>query len=359
MKFNFKLANIRTSYIFFFFLALLKIYFSTGNVHAKNFDINNVEISTPFEISFKKEEIIDKGFIAAFDRLMSSIVKSDDKELVSQIPLNNIKSMINTFSIKQEKFINEIYYVSLDVSFNKKKIFKLLESKNIFPSLPNKKKIFFIPIIINENKDELLLFSESLIFKNWNNDNKEHYLLEYILPTSDLDDLNLIKSNYDLIENYDFNEIINKYALKNFIIAIIFNKESEIRVLSKINFNKGLIINNQIYQNIDLADKDSILKLTNKLKISYEDYWKTNNQINTSIKLPLTIAINSKDNSIISKFEESLFDLDLVYNFYIQKFDNNNIYYKIIFNGSPDIFLKTMKEKNYDFNTQNQTWTLK
>ena len=68
--------------------------------------------------------------------------------------------MIETFSIKEEKFIDEIYYLTLNVSFNKKKVFNLLESKNIFPSLPIKKKVFFIPIILDETKDEILIFSE-------------------------------------------------------------------------------------------------------------------------------------------------------------------------------------------------------
>ena len=63
-----------------------------------------------------------------------------------------IKSMIETFSIQEEKFINEVYYLSLNVSFNKKKILNLMEKKNIFPSLPVKKKIFFLPIIVDKIK---------------------------------------------------------------------------------------------------------------------------------------------------------------------------------------------------------------
>ena len=42
--------------------------------------------------------------------------------------------MIETFSIKEEKFIDQKYYVNLGVSFNKKKNFRYLEKKNIFPS---------------------------------------------------------------------------------------------------------------------------------------------------------------------------------------------------------------------------------
>ena len=54
--------------------------------------------------------------------------------------------MIETFSIKEEKFVDEIYYLILNVSFNKKNIFDLLETKNIFPSLPVKKDFLFTDI---------------------------------------------------------------------------------------------------------------------------------------------------------------------------------------------------------------------
>ena len=52
-------------------------------------------------------------------------------------------------------------------------------------------------------------------------------------------------------------------------------------------------------------------------------------------------------------------DTDLIYNFYVSKFNNKNNIYKIIFNGSPDYFLKIMSIKNYKFDTQNQIWDLK
>ena len=52
--------------------------------------------------------------------------------------------MIETFSIQEEKFINEVYYLSLNVSFNKKKILNLMEKKIFFHLIPVEKKIFFL-----------------------------------------------------------------------------------------------------------------------------------------------------------------------------------------------------------------------
>ena len=137
------------------------------------------------------------------------------------IKLNELKGMIESFSIQEEKFINEIYYVKLGVSFNKKKIYKYLEEKNIFPSVPNRKKFLFIPIIIDENKKDLLIFDKNEIFKNWNINLEKTHLIEYLLPTEDLEDLDQIKKNYEIIEQYDFKEITKNCKLIIRCIQII------------------------------------------------------------------------------------------------------------------------------------------
>ena len=110
---------------------------------------------------------------------------------------------------------------------------------------------------------------------------------------------------------------------------------------------------------MDLKNSLQIESITNDLKIIYEDYWKKLNQINTSIKLPINIRVRSYDNFKISNFENILYKNDLIYDFSIIKFDKDFIYYQVIFNGTPNNFLKSMEENNLDFNTQNVIWILK
>jgi hypothetical protein len=358
MRFNIKLFNYRRLYIHFCFLALLNIFFSTENIQAKTFSINDVEISTPFEIDFDKNKIIDEGFMQAFDRLVLSILQTQDQAKLSKTPLGLIKSMIETFSIQEEKFIDEIYYLSLNVSFNKKKILNLMEEKNIFPSLPVEKKIFFLPIIVDKDKDEISIFSENYIYNNWNSNNQKYHLLRYILPTEDLDDFNLIKRYSKILESYNFSEIIEKYNIDEYIISIIFKKNNTLKILNKINFNQDEDLKNISFQNLNIDNYKEADKLIESLKSVYENYWKSKNEINTSVKISLTVSINN-NNSEISKFEEILDNADLVYNYYIYKFNNKSSFYKIIFNGSPDHFLKFMKNKNYEFDIQNKIWSVR
>ena len=140
MKSNIINIHPKILYIFFLFLSLNIFFFSTVKCKAKAFEIDNVKISQPFEINFDKNEVIDEGFKKAYQNLIRIILNSNDQKRIKQIKLSEIKGMIESFSIKEEQFINEIYYVNLGVSFNRNKIFNFLKKNNIFPSIPLKKK---------------------------------------------------------------------------------------------------------------------------------------------------------------------------------------------------------------------------
>ena len=359
MKYIFQNLKLRKLYIFFLFLAVLNIFFSTGNSHAKTFSINDLELSTPFKINFNKNKIIDEGFVQAFNQLMLSIVQSNDRQKLKKIPLNQIKSMIETFSIKEEKFIQKTYNLNLGVSFNKKKIFKYLSSKNIFPTQIFREKFLFIPVIIDQFNTDLLVFSNNPIYKNWKKVDKKSFLIEYILPTEDLEDFNLIKKNYSELENYNFDEIIKKYFLNHSIIALIFKDDNQIKVLSKINIKDKKVIKSNSFKNIDLNNEENLISLINNLKNIYEDFWKDHNLINSSIKLPLSIKIDNKNFDLTTEFEKTLDKIDLISSYSITKLNQNFIFYEIIFNGTPKNFIHIMNKNDYSFDTQKKIWILK
>ena len=343
-------------YLIIFILTLFKIFFSTTFLYAENFDIQNIEISKKFNMNFKKTDVIDDGFKIAFQKLIVNITKSKDQNKLDKLSLLNIKTIIDNFSIKEEKFIDNIYYVNLDVAFNKKKVFSLLEKKNIFPSLPKKEKVLFIPILIEEDQKNNILFSENFFFQNWLKIKDNNYQLLYVLPTEDLDDVQTIKTNYDFLEEYDFKEITSKYSLNYYIISLIYKNNNDLRILSKIKLSDRLILDNQIFKDFN---KENSAKVIDKLKIIYEDYWKLENQINTSIKLPLQIAIKITNDKKIKKFEETIKNFDLVSSFSVSKLDNEMIYYRIIFNGTPKSFILSMENSGHELDIKKKIWILK
>ena len=110
---------------------------------------------------------------------------------------------------------------------------------------------------------------------------------------------------------------------------------------------------------INLTNEQDFNMILYNLKIFYEDVWKKNNEINTSIKLPLTISIKSTDYKKIMYLEETLSSIDLISNFYVLNFNNKFTQYRIIYNGSPKTFLNDMNNKYFDLEIENNVWTVK
>ena len=65
---------------------------------------------------------------------------------------------------------------------------------------------------------------------------------------------------------------------------IVFRNDQEIRVLNKINFNETIDLKNLRFKNLNLDNIKDIEEFSGNLKTVFENYWKSKNEINTSIK---------------------------------------------------------------------------
>ena len=354
-----KLLRLQKVYIFFISFVLFIIFFFTTYLQANTFRVTDIEISSPFELNFKKNSVIDGGFQISFSSLLSMITTSSEKNKIKNITIKELKSMIDSFIISDEKFINNEYFAKLETTFNKRKILKFLETKNIFPSIPIRKQILLVPILVNTEVDSIHLFNNNIFYDRWNNTNKNYQLLDYLLPSEDLEDLNKLQEISDSVETYDFIDLITRYDLKDYIISIIYINKDKVKILSKINLDNSFKVNNQKYSKIDLNNEQDFNMILENLKNLYEDEWKKINEINTSIKLPLTISINSQDYKKIIYLEEALANIDLISDFYILKFNNKFTQYRVIYNGSPKTFLDDMNDKYFNLVMQNNVWRIR
>ena len=352
----YKLLNV---YIYFILFSLLIVFFSTTYSNANAFRVSKIEISSPFELNFEKNNVIDKGFQTSFSDLISMITTSGDRKKIKNVSIKEIKGMIDSFTISDEKFINNEYFANLETTFNKKKILKFLENKNIFPSIPQRNKVLLFPILIETKNNNIYLFNNNIFYDKWNEQKNSYDLLDYLLPSEDIEDLIELQIISKDIETYDFSNLINKYDIRDSIILIIYKESNRIRTLSKINLNNSLKIQNKNYPKLDILNNNDFSNIVENLKQLYEDQWKKNNEINTSIKLPITISINSKKTKKIIELEQVLYSLDLVSDFSILNFNSEIIQYKITYNGTPNIFLNDMKEKNLELEMKNNMWILK
>ena len=357
MHLNISFLSLKRAYIIFFSTVLF-FNFSSTELKSSIFSVNDIEITEPFELNFKKEKVVDKAFIEAFKRLMKMTVISSEEIKLSRIKNNEIKNLIDSFKIKDERFIKNYYSAKFDVNFNKQNTLLFFEKKNIFPSLPKKKSIFILPILIDTTNTTVNLFNQNPFFFNWLDGTSKHFLLDYILPTEDIDIINTLNQNIENLENYNYSNIINKYNVKDFIVCLIFQDNDKIKVLSKITINNNEKIQNNIYNNINLDNENELTSLIISIKNNYEDNWKKINQINRSVKLPLNISVDANDYQKNKLFKEFLYNTEFVSNFFIKDFNNKKINYRIIFNGSPARFLDLCNKNNILIDTTNQIWQL-
>ncbi len=347
-------------YLYIFFLVLIIIFseFSTNFAKAKNFVINDIEIKEEYDLNFDKIKVIDRAFKRAFEILISKILQSENKSILKLINLNQIKSFVESFSIREEKFVDNNYQAKINVDFNKKELINYLNSKGIITSSINLIDVVILPILIDLKKNQIFTYSNNPFFLNWNFNNEKYHQINYVLPNEDIEDFSIIRNNVNDIENYNFNEIFNKYNVKNRILLVLLKQDNLVKVFSKLKLENSEMYINKDLRNLNLKDLDEINKAILDLKDDYENKWKSLNKINTSIILPIRISIDSNNFSLSNNLENYLNEMDLISNYKIENFDSNQIIYKIIFNSTPDKFLKIMENAKFKIDTSKDIWKL-
>jgi hypothetical protein len=302
--------------------------------------------------------VVDRAFKKAFEILISKILQSENKSILRSINLNQIKSFVESFSIREEKFVDNNYQAKINVDFNKKDLVNYLNSKGVITSSINSLDVVILPILIDLKKNQIFSYSNNPFFLNWNLNNEKYHQINYVLPNEDIEDFSIIRKNVSDIENYNFNEIFNKYNVKNRILLVLLKQDNLIRVFSKLNLENSEMYINKELKNLNFKDLDQINKAILDLKDDYENKWKSLNKINTSIILPIRLSIDSNNFTLSNNLENYLNEVDLISNYKIENFNSKQIIYKIIFNSTPDKFLKIMESAKFKIDTSKDIWKL-
>ena len=302
---------------------------------------------------------MDRGFKKAFEDISQMVLERKDLDKIKNTPINDIKKLIENFSILDEKFINQKYKRIMEVEFNRKKLIKFLDSKNITISLPKKINVFFIPVMIDLETNNFNYLNENIFAENWESIKKNYFQISYIIPNEDAEDYLSIKNNLKDIENYDFKKILNKYYSENFIIMIIFKSKNNIKFYSKINFNDNFEILSKNFNNKNINNQIDLNSMILNIKNKYEDNWKSINKMSPSTSVPIRLSLESNKTEKSLKLENALGDLDFVNSYSIEKFDSETIIYKVYYSSSPKRFLKDILSYDISIDTSSTNWKIK
>ncbi len=348
-------------YLYIFFLSLILNFteFSTNKSLAKTFVISEIEVEEKYDLNFNKLRVIDRGFKDAFNDLSQMILEEKDQYIILETSINDIKKLVENFSILDEKFINKKYKSIMEVEFNRKKLINFLNSKNITLSLPKKIDVLLIPLLVDLETNNFNYLNNNIFVKNWEIIQKNYFQINYILPYEDVEDYLNIKKNLKNIEKYNFKKILKKYNSENYIIMIIFKRKNNIKFYSKIIFDDKYIIINENFKDRNIEDLSDLNEIILTIKNKYEDNWKTINKMNPSTSVPIRLSVKSSNINKSLKLENALDNLDFVNNYQIEKFDSNEIIYKVYYASSPKRFLKDIVFYDISIDTSSTDWKIK
>ena len=346
-------------YIFFIFLTFNFTEFSTNIAYSKTFVVSKIEIEEEYNLNFNKIKVIDRGFKKAFQNLSQMILEVKDLNKITDTSIEDIKKLVDNFSILDEKFINQKYKSIMEVEFNRKKLIKFFNSRNIILSLPKKIDVFFLPILVDLETNSFNYLNDDIFVKNWENIQENYFQINYILPNEDMEDYLTIKKNLKNIENFNFKKILQKYNSENYIIMIVFKRKNNIKFYSKIKFDDKFLVSNENFTNKNILDQSNLNSMILNIKNKYEDNWKSINKMNPSTSVPIRLSVQSSNIKKSLKLENTLANLDFVNYYTIEKFDNRKIIYKVYYSSSPNRFLKDISNYEIIVDTTSPNWKIK
>ena len=326
--------------------------FSEENV----FIVGNVKVEGAIDVNFSRDRYINKAFLNSFKILMSNILLSRDLNKLSNIKLNKIKDLINSFQILEENYRNDKYKATFKIFYNDIKVRELLKQKNISFSQPKKISAVFFPVFfINE---EIQDFYENFFYKQWTAVKIENELIKFILPLEDLDDISKIKEMKNRIEELNVDDFVNKYDIKSYVFALIHHQNMQLSIYVKTNFNNNKTSKNITYELNDIKNESKLNSILKDLKMQITDIWKQENVINLSNLLLIRVKFQHRNLGDLDKLKKIFYKISIVDNYFLEEFNINYSFFKIYYYGNPKRLRAELLKFGYQLNNNQGQWEL-
>jgi len=337
-----------------FICCILIILFKTGNVLSDNniFNVNNVEISK--EIYTNKEKLSNQAFKKGFKELINRLLLEEDYKKVSTTNLDQIKGLISYYQI-QNKENEDKNIVRLNIFFDKDKIHNFFYKKNILYSDIINTDIMIFPLLIRDK--QYFIYTKNYFYENWNKESSND-LIQYTLPTENIESIQQIKINRENIHKMNVEDFFKEYNLGNKVFAAININQNTAKVFLNIKtagkkLNKNLLINNP-----GLNQEKFNNQIISEIKNTIRDLIKSQNLIDVRIPSFLNAEIKLNNKSNLVEFNNRLKKIDLIDSFYVQELNKDYVLVKIKYLGKINKIIKRLKDQNIDLNMREGQWQL-
>ena len=339
-----------------FICSILIILFKTETVLSDNniFNVNNIEISK--ETSKNKEKLISDAFKKAFDELINRLLLEEDYKRISKTNLEQIRKLISYYQIINEDENKENNNVKINVFFDKDKMHDFFHGKNILYSDIINTEVILFPLLKKE--DQYFIYTQNYFYENWNEEKSDN-LIQYILTTENIENIQRINLNKDNIYKIEVSDFFKEHEKDNIVFANIEVKKDTAEV-----FLNTRIEGKKINKNLSIKNKENLNKKEFYREIIFEinniirDLIKSQNLIDVRTPSFLNVEIKLNKKSNLVEFSNRLNKIDLIDNFYVQKLNKDYVLVKIKYLGKINKIINKLKDQNIDLKMIAGQWQL-
>ena len=351
------LTTLSREYIFIFLTATIFLFDLEKSYSEENvFVINKVIVKGEINLNFSREKYINKAFSDSFEILMKKIVLTKNLNKVQNVDLKQIKNLINNFQILNESYRKDEYNAEIKIFYNESRVKNFLREKNISFSRPENISVIFYPVLFIDN--EIQNFNENYFYNNWIKTKIENELINFILPLEDLEDISKILEMKNKIEELNFDPLVNKYDVKNYVFTFIDYGRNKLNIHVKTNFKNNKISKNFVYDITNMNDKLRLNYILKDLKLKITDIWKEENLIN--LLAPLSIRLKYQHSKLqdLDKLRNIFYKISIIDSYTLEEFNINNSYFKIYYYGNPKKLRSELLKFGYQLSNDQGHWQI-
>jgi hypothetical protein len=339
-----------------FLLLIIVFLFKTGNVFSENsiFSVDNIIIEKSDDI--ERELLVNKAIKLGFYKLTQRILKEKDAIELSKTSLKDIKNLVSNYQIINEADNLKEGDVIINLTFDREKINKFFYNKDISYADISKTKLVIFPVLVEKNN--INLFSDNYFYNNWENKNIYDFI-DYVLPSENLEDIQLINQNKDNLETIKVDKILSKYDIKNYIFLVIKPGDKQANV-----FLKGKISGNEVIKNVEIEINNNDTKVNytyiiKEIKKEINELWKSQNLIDISAPAFLNIMLFINESRDLLNLQQALSTIDLIDRYSVLELNKNYAKLNVKYYGKINKIKKKFQENGIIIEIINNEWRVK
>ena len=337
-------------------ILILIVFLKTGNLLSENnlFNVNNILLEKKDSISSNK--LANQAIQNAFIKLKNKVLLNEDIPKVSDLNFREIRKLVKYYNISKnsEEKNNQINF---SVTFDKDKIHNLFYSKGISYSDISDKEFYILPILFKDN--EIFIFSNNIFYDNWNNKNKED-LLEFILPTENIELIQIINKSRENLIDLELTNVFKEYSNKNVALAIIeYSVTDEKKIYLKSKIEDKIISKSFILKKNTPEEQNLNKKIIHRMKYEITNLVKSQNLIDvrTPSFLNVKLNLNKKNNLVL--LNSKIKKIDLIENIFVQEYNKDYVNLRIKYLGKLEKIINQLKKENINLKFNNDRWLIK